>query len=375
MSFSSITKLVYIFLIVIIFVFRLLYPKFTHKDFFFGVNVSNEPGDSDKFRKIKAAYYRDYLLICGIYTLLFCIALTVYEENIVFFGGLAIYFALSIMVYYIAHRKAMKLKSIKSKKDRKNVVVVDTSFRNDNKKKLLPSKLWFLIPLAIITINILVGFKCFDNLPVVVPLNWGADGRVNGAAFKSIGIVFLIPVEQIFITVFTYLFYKAIGRSKQHISVNEPKKSRDRSRIFRFRYAACAIFFDLIFTVYYTFENLFLLQLIKVNPLYFTFDITKMIIVIILFNIFIGFWIGQDGNNIDIDDKYEENNFAGNFDDRYWPGGLVYFNRKDPAIFVEKRCGIGWGFNYGRVETYLLILCFIVSLFAENIFLEILVRV
>lgn len=34
--------------------------------------------------------------------------------------------------------------------------------------------------------------------------------------------------------------------------------------------------------------------------------------------------------------------------DRYWKAGMFYVNRDDPAIFVEKRFGIGYTVNFGR---------------------------
>ncbi|TWE12956.1 DUF1648 domain-containing protein [Rudaeicoccus suwonensis] len=34
-------------------------------------------------------------------------------------------------------------------------------------------------------------------------------------------------------------------------------------------------------------------------------------------------------------------------DDRVWKGGLVYFNRDDPAVFVPKRVGVGYTVNVG----------------------------
>jgi uncharacterized membrane protein len=35
-------------------------------------------------------------------------------------------------------------------------------------------------------------------------------------------------------------------------------------------------------------------------------------------------------------------------DDRYWRGGLIYINRRDPAVFVPKRFGVGWTMNLGN---------------------------
>lgn len=35
-------------------------------------------------------------------------------------------------------------------------------------------------------------------------------------------------------------------------------------------------------------------------------------------------------------------------DARHWIGGLIYYNRDDPSLLVEKRVGIGWTFNFAQ---------------------------
>jgi uncharacterized membrane protein len=35
-------------------------------------------------------------------------------------------------------------------------------------------------------------------------------------------------------------------------------------------------------------------------------------------------------------------------DDRFWKAGILYFNRDDPALFVQRRFGVGWTVNLGR---------------------------
>src|SRR5690606_7946646 len=41
-------------------------------------------------------------------------------------------------------------------------------------------------------------------------------------------------------------------------------------------------------------------------------------------------------------------------DDSHWVGGLFYFNRNDPSIFVEKRFGVGWTINFGNPIGYII---------------------
>ncbi len=42
-------------------------------------------------------------------------------------------------------------------------------------------------------------------------------------------------------------------------------------------------------------------------------------------------------------------------DDRYWKAGLFYVNRNDPAIFVEKRFGIGYTVNFGNPWSWVIL--------------------
>lgn len=50
--------------------------------------------------------------------------------------------------------------------------------------------------------------------------------------------------------------------------------------------------------------------------------------------------------------------------DARWIGGLVYFNRSDPAVFVEKRMGIGWTLNCGNHWTWILVIAITVVVVA-----------
>jgi uncharacterized membrane protein len=48
-------------------------------------------------------------------------------------------------------------------------------------------------------------------------------------------------------------------------------------------------------------------------------------------------------------------------DDRYWYGGLFYSNPDDPALFVEKRYGLGWTLNFGHPQAKLVLIGLLVG--------------
>jgi uncharacterized membrane protein len=41
--------------------------------------------------------------------------------------------------------------------------------------------------------------------------------------------------------------------------------------------------------------------------------------------------------------------------DRYWMLGLFYFNRADPAVFVEKRFGLGYTMNFASPASWIIV--------------------
>jgi uncharacterized membrane protein len=47
-------------------------------------------------------------------------------------------------------------------------------------------------------------------------------------------------------------------------------------------------------------------------------------------------------------------------DDRFWKLGMVYFNREDPSLLVNKRFGIGRTFNFGNPVAWVIILGLVV---------------
>ena len=56
--------------------------------------------------------------------------------------------------------------------------------------------------------------------------------------------------------------------------------------------------------------------------------------------------------------------------DECWKLGLFYFNRNDPALFVEKRFGIGWTVNFANPRAWLVlgaILLFILATLAISL--------
>lgn len=60
-------------------------------------------------------------------------------------------------------------------------------------------------------------------------------------------------------------------------------------------------------------------------------------------------------------------------DDRYWYGGFFYNNPDDPALFVEKRYGLGWTLNFGHPQARLVLIATLLVILVFGVILPLLI--
>jgi uncharacterized membrane protein len=63
--------------------------------------------------------------------------------------------------------------------------------------------------------------------------------------------------------------------------------------------------------------------------------------------------VGNAGEEFDLDPVMK---ITDTDEDQYWMGGMFYFNKNDPSIFVEKRFGVGWTINFAHPIGLLILL-------------------
>jgi uncharacterized membrane protein len=350
-------------------VLKISTPLIMRSEIFFGVRLPRKLINHEKLKEFKKLYIRNSIFVCGIYVVFLCYMLLTHPSNIVLLIGIIAFFILSTIIYYFSHKKVKEFKKFNQDKTyKKQIVVIDTNFRNNKKQRLLPHRQWFLIPISIVLLNIIIGYLVFDRLPIFVPVHWNASGKIDITTIKSYGVIFEVPLQQIFITIYMFLIYQIIERSKQQISSFRPEYSREINRVFRYRWAANIIFLNVLILIESTITNLFLLEVININFKFLVLLKPITVILILLDILIISLWTGQGGSRIKIDDNNIDTNSCDNLDDdKYWKLGLIYFNPKDPALFVEKRFGIAFGLNYGKIRTYVLIIAVIGSIILLNV--------
>jgi len=342
---------------VLMFIFQLMMPKLTRKEIYFGVRIDGVEKENFNLDKIYKSFVKTNLLITLPYMVLIILLFNKNFNEWIYSFGLIGMILISTLLYYIAHKRVKKIKNENNwTENKKQVVIANISTIKDRKNKVLISAWWFIIPLIIILINIYLSLKQYNVLPEKIPIHWDMSGNVNGWANKSYKTLLLMPITQMIMIIIMFLSYKSIGWAKRQISATNPEQSLERDRIFRRATSAFIIGTSIIINLMFTFINLVVIQMLTVSTKIMLIVTLLPIILILVIAIIISIKIGQGGSRIKLKKSSKENpTIINKNDDVYWKLGLFYVNKNDSSIFVEKRFGIGYTLNFGRIESYLII--------------------
>lgn len=343
-----------VFLIILILQFMM--PKLIRKEIPFGIRIPEEEVDNPLLKEVYKSYIKEISLTILPCTIIICVFLLYKFNEIVLTAGIVGILLISTIIYYRAHKKVEKIKNENNWiEGKKQIVVVNTSIAKEKNSKNLVSALWFVIPVIIIAINFYFAFKQYDILPDRIPVRWDFDGKITGWEDKSFKTLFLLPIIQIINTTILFFAYKSIGWAKKQISVINPEESLERNRLFRLIWSGYIVGLCILINLMFTISYLPIIQVIKMNSNALIAIEVILPIIIIVPAVVISIKVGQGGSRINLKKKKKPNdNIIDRNDDRFWKMGLFYVNKNDPSIFIEKRFGIGFTFNYGRIESYLI---------------------
>ncbi|WP_077369741.1 DUF1648 domain-containing protein [Anaerosalibacter sp. Marseille-P3206] len=337
-----------LFFYMIMLILQIFMPKVTRKNIYFGIRIPEEEVNSFEVKNI----YKNYV-IENIIVSIPSIALLSYwayiTDNIVVTASLPIFIYIGILfiVYLRANSKMKKLKEVKSWEKPKEEVVVDIKFSKEKIKAGNVSSLWFLIPVGIALLNLVVGLNKIPTLPDKIPTNWDLQGNITGYMDKT-KFAWFMPLTQLGTAGILFFVYKVIGWSKQEISSKNPEESVKRNIIFRRVWSIYTLVMGIVLNIIMTLASFYSLGIIggsvnTITNLFFIFTI-----LIIVASIIISIKVGQGGSRLKFNSEngYEEMNRD---DDEFWKlGNTIYYNPDDPTLFIEKRFGVGWTVNVGR---------------------------
>ena len=193
----------------------------------------------------------------------------------------------------------------------------------------------------------------YDKIPARIPMHYDFQGHVNRWADKNYRSIMILPFTQMYLLGLFVFINFMIGRAKATIDPDSPKASVQKNVIFRKRWST--------FTVVIGTISVIIMALPQMD---FIFDIPNGLmqiltmgfpIIILVAVIILAFTTGQGGSRIKSTDE-QDSRFVSRDDDQYWKWGIFYFNREDPAFFVEKRFGIGWTTNFANIWSWVFLI-------------------
>ncbi|MCM3782196.1 DUF5808 domain-containing protein [Neobacillus mesonae] len=217
---------------------------------------------------------------------------------------------------------------------------------------------WFLIHVLIIVVGIVTVLHNYDQIPDQIPIHYNSSLDVDGYAAKSYSSVFMPTFMQVFI-ILVFIFENwSIRRVKQQVQSTDPNRSNRQDVTFRRTWSCFMITASFLIVILLSIVQLNMISLLNSN---FAIPIILIIIAfIILYGLALSFWAGQGGSRLE--QSADRSNVRPVHDDDRWLLGMIYFNSKDPNLFVEKRFGVGWGLNFGHPVSWLILLGIIVLL-------------
>ncbi|MGH7993843.1 MAG: DUF5808 domain-containing protein [Limisphaerales bacterium] len=198
----------------------------------------------------------------------------------------------------------------------------------------------------------------WDNIPARIPIHWGGGGRPDGWAAKSPASVFGSTAIGALACLLLAGLWSAMVRGVRRIHSSGQRAIRE-ARFLR------AISLFVLGTEYWMASLMGLLSLaaLRANleaPLtgfWFIFLGQTLLIAavfLIAYRAGQGGWrwgLAGQGGTLKADDPPVGDRTP----DACWKLGLFYFNQEDPALFVEKRFGVGWTLNFANPRSWLVI--------------------
>ncbi len=362
------TLLILLFMQFISVLFFSIMPYIIRKTDSFGVSIPEQVFHDEAIAKMRRDYTLQSVIAGLVITVLMVPAVLKLPENLglyLFLEAYVVQLLIFFVIYLIKHFQMKKLKAEKNyTREFKQFVVIDTSFRS---KMIRVSPLWFILYAVVIFGTLIFTYYLYPSLPPRMPMHWDLNGNVNGWMEKSLMGVLYLPGTQLFISLVYILIFIVIKKSKQLLDPSKAVISIEQSRIFRYRWSAFIVFSGLLLVILFGLVQWFILTSMN-NLKLMTVVILIPVFVIIVWAIVLSITTGQGGSNVKIKDKKspKEKTISRN-EDQFWVLGQYYYNPKDPALFVEKRFGIGWTFNFGRPLTWAIVIGFLVFIAAVMI--------
>ena len=211
--------------------------------------------------------------------------------------------------------------------------------------------------LILVAAGLFLGLR-WDDVPARFPVHWGIDGHPNGWATRSFMGVYGLLLVGLCTCLLLVLVGASMWRGARRIRASGVPAWQEST----FLRLTIWILLGIEYWMAFTFAYMSLLPL-TINqsggglPLWPVLGLEALVIATIFFVLIRsgqGGWRlaapgAKTGTSVTIAPTGDRT------PDACWKGGLIYYNPEDPALWVEKRLGLGWTLNFGNPSAWLVI--------------------
>ena len=332
-------------ILIVAFSFAII-PYVTRRTENFGVSIPENEYGNDDFRKMRRVFAVSSIAAGIFFSLAINGLLSVYGENTVIISlAVLLETAVLFLIYYALHRKMSAYKENAPWRDHISEQIYVQLAEPPEITKKPASPLWFAAYGLIIAVSIAVTLYAYPQLPDMIPIHFDLAGNADGYAVKSFWTVMFMPGILIFIALTFVLVYIIVIKSKRKIDAENPRESAARVSAFRAVWINFAVYSGLLLLASMALLHVAMLGLFPV-PIA-TYAILGVCLAMIVWSVYLSFKYGQGGSRLDRGREKGRKLNAGD-DDRHWIAGIIYNNKEDPALFVEKRFGVGFTVNIAK---------------------------
>lgn len=220
-------------ILLIMYFVGIFYPNFLKMSSFFGVILPEDLPSYDFEKTVMKKYRRDFSIYCGIYLFFFTIVLINKNTDAIFTRGLLIFSAIWIIIFNISQKRTKnfikalsKNKSYKAEinKNIKSVKKNSSLNKIEDKPSYILSPLYFVFPLIISIIMLILNLIGYEKLPLRLPVFWNLSGQIPILISKGYDIVLIYPIIALTLTIIFLTIYKNINTNNS-LSINHKKLS------------------------------------------------------------------------------------------------------------------------------------------------------
>jgi uncharacterized membrane protein len=349
MATPDVIHIVFAITILVIAALNYFLPRLTRRELFFAVTVSHAyreaPGARHTLVRFRAA-------VCIHAVIAMSLVLVPVPQKLVWLPIVAVYWLLGgcFVAFLKARREILPHAENQSPEREAGVAPRPPSIFGS----------WWLqaSPFAILAAAAAYLHFYWDEIPERFPVHWGLDGQPNGWAARSFGGVY----GPLLIGTFVCLGLAIISYGIQHWTRQVRARGAGTAQESRFRSSQRGVILltelFLAATVAWTARLALRNQASSGMP-----DVLPILIGATLLVLFVSGWLfytGQGGENLstagsELSLATGELPDGDRTPDQCWKAGVIYINRKDPAILVEKRFGVGYTLNFGHPLSWALL--------------------